>query len=137
MTKLNRIIKSFLIGIGFGSFFLLGVQLSYSQIAEISRDEFLVVILASGLIGLYSYLFYIEKINFLVAEMFHFILTLGTVLLVAYLFYHVTNWKHYSIIFLVFLIIYVLTWLVIILFTNHEIEKVNKKLEKNREEYIN
>ncbi|EMF0486424.1 DUF3021 domain-containing protein [Enterococcus durans] len=133
MTKLNRLIKSFLIGVGFGSFFLLGVQLSYRQIVEISRSEFLVVILASGLIGLYSYLFHSEKINFLVAEIFHFILTLGTVLSVAYLFYHVNNYQHYLIIFLTFIIIYVLTWLVIILFTNHEIEKVNKKLEKNRE----
>lgn len=133
MTKLNRLIKSFLIGVGFGSFFLLGVQLSYRQIVEISRSEFLVVILASGLIGLYSYLFHSEKINFLVAEIFHFILTLGTVLSVAYLLYHVNNYQHYLIIFLTFIIIYVLTWLVIILFTNHEIEKVNKKLEKNRE----
>lgn len=130
MTKLNRLIKSFLIGVGFGSFFLLGVQLSYRQIVEISRSEFLVVILASGLIGLYSYLFHSEKINFLVAEIFHFILTLGTVLSVAYLFYHVNNYQHYLIIFLTFITIYVLTWLVIILFTNHEIEKVNKKLEK-------
>lgn len=137
MTKLNRIIKYFLIGIGFGSFFLLCVQLSYSQIVEISRNEFFVVILASGLIGLYSHLFHSEKINFLVAEIFHFILTLGTVLLVAYLFYNVTNWKHYLIIFLVFIIIYVITWLVIILFTNHEIEQVNKKLDKNREKNLN
>ncbi|EME7175171.1 DUF3021 family protein, partial [Enterococcus faecium] len=113
MTKLNRLIKSFLIGVGFGSFFLLGVQLSYRQIVEISRSEFLVVILASGLIGLYSYLFHSEKINFLVAEIFHFILTLGTVLSVAYLFYHVNNYQHYLIIFLTFIIIYVLTWLVI------------------------
>lgn len=132
MTKLNRIIKSFLIGIGFGSFFLLGVQLSYRQIVEISRSEFLVVILASGLIGLYSYLFHSEKINFLVAEIFHFILTLGTVLSVAYWFYHVNNYQHYLIIFLAFIIIYVLTWLVIILFTNHEIEKVNKKLREKK-----
>ncbi|PQG42221.1 DUF3021 domain-containing protein, partial [Enterococcus faecium] len=117
MTKLIRIIKSFLIGVGFGSFFLLGVQLSYRQIVEISRSEFLVVILASGLIGLYSYLFHNEKINFLVAEIFHFILTLGTVLSVAYLFYHVNNYQHYLIIFLAFIIIYVLIWLVIILFT--------------------
>ncbi|MFB5361316.1 DUF3021 domain-containing protein [Enterococcus faecalis] len=134
MTKLNRIIKNFLIGISFGSFFLLGVQLSYRQIVEISRNEFLVVILASGLIGEYSYLFHSEKINFLVAEILHFILTLGTVLSVAYLFYHVNNYQHYLIIFLFFIIIYVLTWLVIILFTNHEIEKVNRKLEKNREQ---
>ncbi|EME8213727.1 DUF3021 domain-containing protein [Enterococcus faecium] len=137
MTKLKRIIKSFLIGVGFGSFFLLGVQLSYRQIIEISRNEFLVVILASGLIGLYSSLFHSDKINFLVAEMFHFILTLETVLLIAYLFYHVTNWQHYLIIFIVFIIIYVLVWLVIVLFTNHEIKKVNKKLENTKENNSN
>lgn len=137
MTKLNRAIKYFLTGVAFGSFFLLSVQLSYSQIVEISRNEFFVVMLASGLIGLYSQLFHNEKIKFLVAIISHFISTLGTVLLVAYLFYNITNLKQYLIVFLVFIIIYLLIWLVIILFTNHEIDKINKKLAKNRKRDLN
>lgn len=133
MTKLNIIIKHFLIGMGFGSFFLLGVQLSFSEIVEISRSEFLVVILASGLVGLYSCLFRSETLNFLLAVLFHFCLTLGTVLFIAYWFYHVTNWQQYLIVFLVFIIIYILIWLVMMLFTNHEVKKVNEKLAQNKE----
>ncbi|EOT38075.1 DUF3021 domain-containing protein [Enterococcus columbae] len=137
MTKLNIIIKHFLIGMGFGSFFLLGVQLSFREMVEISRSEFVVVMLASGLIGLYSCLFRSERLNFLIAELFHFGLTLGTVLFIAYWFYQVTDWRQYLIVFIVFIIIYVLIWLVLLLFTNREVKKVNEKLSQNRENHLN
>ena len=128
MNKLNGIIKSFLIGVGFGSFFLLSIQLIFSPTVEISRNEFLIVTLSSGIIGQYSHLFHSEKISFLTAEICHFILTLTTVLVVARLLYNATTWTTYFILFVVFVIVYLLVWLVILLFTNHEIKEVNKKI---------
>lgn len=134
MTRLSEIIKYFLIGMGFGSFFLVAIQLTYQTTVDISREEFVIVILASGLVGWYSYLLHTDKINFLIAGILHFCLTLGTVLMVAYLFYHVKIWQEYLVIVLFFLPVYLIVWLIVLMFTNYEIGKVNKKLSQRQKD---
>lgn len=134
MTKLNRLIKHFIIGIGFGSFFLLSIQLSIAQTAVISRKEFLIVLMASGFIGLYSSIFHSEKLNFLIAGLLHFSLTLGTIFFVEYTFYHLRGPKNFLVVFLIFLAIYVIIWTILTFFMKREIKEVNQKIADLRKE---
>lgn len=129
MNKLNSVIKHFIIGIGFGSFFLLAIQLSTAQTAVVSRKEFWVVLLASGFISLYSYVFHSEKLNFLAACLLHFTLTLGTIFFVEYHFYHLKEPKSFLVVFLIFLIIYLLVWTIVTFFMKREVDEVNRKIK--------
>lgn len=128
MNKLKSFLRHFLTGVGFGSFFLSAIKLSFSQTLQISRPEFFWVLIASGLIGLYAYIFSFDYRHFATVFIVHFLLTLSTVMITAAALYQLTDFASFAYLFLIFLIVYGLVWLVNSLYTKNEVNEVNNKL---------
>lgn len=128
MNRIIKLIQPIIIGFGFGSFFLLTIVLLQEKSYLVTRSDFLIVLLASGLFGLYSTIFKYEKISYLLAFFIHFILTFITATIMIKLIMGFDSWSIFIHFLLIFIIVYAVVWLVLIIFSKREIERVNQKL---------
>ncbi|MBS7576912.1 MULTISPECIES: DUF3021 domain-containing protein [unclassified Enterococcus] len=129
MNKITKWIQPMITGFGFGSFFLLAVVLGQENSYLITRFDFLTVLFASALFGLYSKVFKSEKISYLLAFGIHFILTFITATIMIALIMDIDSWLIFLHFLLIFVIIYAVVWLVLLLFDRREIKQVNRKLK--------
>lgn len=132
MSRITKWIQPVVTGFGFGSFFFLAVVLAQENSYLVTRSDFLTVLFASGLFGLYSVIFKFETINYLLAFNIHFILTFITATIMINLIMGIDSWLTFLHFLLIFIIIYALVWLIMILFDKREINQVNRKL-RNRD----
>lgn len=134
IDKLKITLSNFIIGVGFGSFFLIVVNLIIYKIAIISIKESIVILTASGCIGLYNLIFDFPNIMKYKAIILHLLITYTTVILTANFLYHDTSVILNIYVTLIFIVIYLIVWSIMILFTNYEIESINKLLDKKNKD---
>ncbi len=131
MNKVHSLLKKMIIGIGFGSFFYLIFSLFVvHDVTTITISSCLIVMLMSALIGTYSILFKIERLNFISALSIHFLLTFLTVAISAYWCHWLANLSELPRFFPQVLIIYIIIWLIVSVFDDRQIHDMNQKLQK-------
>ena len=132
MNKMIKLIQPIITGFGFGSFFFLAIVLGQENSYLVTRSDFLTVLFASGLFGLYSKIFKYEKISYLLAFGIHFILTFITAAIMINLIMGIDSWLIFLHFFLIFIIVYAVIWLVLIIFSKRELDRVNQKLRNKQ-----
>lgn len=91
---------------------------------------------ASGLIGLLSYIFDIEKLGMLWGIIIHCVLTYLIVLGLNFALYANFPWLQYPIIVtftIEFIIVYVVIFSTVMTFFNHYVKEINKDIKKRKE----
>ncbi|MFV0557727.1 MAG: DUF3021 family protein [Enterococcus sp.] len=132
MNKLIYFIRWVITGIGFGCFFQLLIPLLMEPTTEITRIEFGYVVVASGLIGSYSYFFKLEHLSYLIAFLLHFVATFVTIMLMGALIDQQAYFEHFLQFMLIFMSVYGGIWVVLRLFFLRDLHAINQKLKKTR-----
>lgn len=128
---MKAIVKSFIYGMGIGSFISFFFYLVYG-LTSISVTTLGVVSFCSGLIGIISViLFELLVIEARIAFLIHYALTLAVMITMSI----INHWKRYLItprLLVVFTVIYAIVW-VIELWMNHKrVANINQKLKSRK-----
>lgn len=133
MKEIFKILYRILIGMMFGSLVYLLTGFYTDQLTVRFRILYLC---ASGLIGLLSYIFDIEKLGMLWGIIIHCVLTYLIVLGLNFALYANFPWLQYPIIVtftIEFIIVYVVIFSTVMTFFNHYVKEINKDIKKRKE----
>lgn len=133
MKEIFKILYRILMGMMCGSLVYLLTGFYTDQLTVRFRILYLG---ASGLIGLLSYIFDIEKLGMLWGIIIHCVLTYLIVLGLNFALYANFPWLQYPIIVtftIEFIIVYVVIFSTVMTFFNHYVKEINKDIKKRKE----
>lgn len=133
MKEIFKILYRILMGMMCGSLVYLLTGFYTDQLTVRFRILYLG---ASGLIGLLSYIFDIEKLGMLWGIIIHCVLTYLIVLGLNFALYDNFPWLQYPIIVtftIEFIIVYVVIFSTVMTFFNHYVKEINKDIKKRKE----
>lgn len=127
---IKEILRHVIHGFGYGSFIYMICIIFFSEQTHVDATNTLTVLVMSGLIGILSMIFDVERFSYLVALILHFIGTLMITLGAASLTLGLHEVLYAATFWFSFLTIYIAVWIFIKINLRLKVERVNESIVK-------
>ena len=127
---IKEILRHVIHGFGYGSFIYMICIIFFSEQTHVDATNTLTLLVMSGLIGILSMIFDVERFSYLVALILHFIGTLMITLGAASLTLGLHEVLYAPTLWFSFLTIYVAVWVFIKINLRLKVERVNESIVK-------
>lgn len=127
---IKKIMRHISIGVLIGSFIFLLMLLTQMKPVTVTPEDIIRVFVMSALIGVLSMIFSIERLNFFVAILIHYV---GVILIVGFS-NNITDMLGNPFVYLIEItVIYVVVWIVLRISTGLNVRSINNALKRKRQ----
>lgn len=127
---IKKIMRHISIGVLIGSFIFLLMLLTQMKPVTVTPEDIIRVFVMSALIGVLSMIFSIERLNFFVAILIHYV---GVILIVG-LSNNITDMLGNPFVYLTEItVIYVIVWIILRISTGLNVRSINNALKRKRQ----
>lgn len=127
---IKKIMRHISIGVLIGSFIFLLMLLTQMKPVTVTPEDIIRVFVMSALIGVLSMIFSIERLNFFVAILIHYV---GVILIVGFS-NNITDMLGNPFVYLIEItVIYVVVWIILRISTGLNVRSINNALKRKRQ----
>ncbi|KRK45840.1 DUF3021 domain-containing protein [Dellaglioa algida] len=127
---IKKIMRHISIGVLIGSFIFLLMLLTQMKPVTVTPEDIIRVFVMSALIGVLSMIFSIERLNFFVAILIHYV---GVILIVGFS-NNITDMLGNPFVYLTEItVIYVIAWIILRVSTGLNVRSINNALQRKRQ----
>ncbi|MDK1728464.1 DUF3021 domain-containing protein [Dellaglioa algida] len=127
---IKKIMRHISIGVLIGSFIFLLMLLTQMKPVTVTPEDIIRVFVMSALIGVLSMIFSIERLNFFVAILIHYV---GVILIVGFS-NNITDMLGNPFVYLIEItVIYVVVWIILRISTGLNVRSINNALQRKRQ----